>query len=76
MLISFCSCNESDFLKEVPSGKYTAENMYKTKEHFDSQLYNCMEIIVHCIIVEMTMNMIFLGDRFNPCRSAECSSIF
>ena len=36
MLISFCSCNESDFLKEVPSGKYTAENMYKTKEHFDS----------------------------------------
>lgn len=42
MLVSFTSCNESDFLKEVPSGKYTAENMYKTKEHFESaivQLY-------------------------------------
>lgn len=38
MLIFLSACNESDFLKENPSGKYTAENMYRTKEHFEAAL--------------------------------------
>lgn len=32
------ACDESDFLKENPSGKYTIENMYKTKENFESAI--------------------------------------
>lgn len=42
MLLMLSSCDETDFLKENPSGIYTAENMYVTKEHFESaiiQLY-------------------------------------
>jgi hypothetical protein len=38
LLIFLPSCDESDFLKEVPSGKYTAENMYNTKSQFESAL--------------------------------------
>jgi len=38
ILILFSSCDESDFLKEKPSGKYTAENMYQTKAHFETAL--------------------------------------
>lgn len=38
LFILLPSCDEADFLKENPSGKYTAENMYKNKKHFDSAL--------------------------------------
>lgn len=38
ILILLPSCSEADFLKEKPSGEYTAENMYVTKTHFESAL--------------------------------------
>lgn len=37
------SCNESDFLKENPSGIYTSENMYSTKEQFNSAIIKLYE---------------------------------
>lgn len=38
ILLFLPSCNESDFLEENPSGIYTSENMYITKDHFESAL--------------------------------------
>ena len=36
LCINIFACNEEEFLKEVPSGIYTADNMYVTKAQFES----------------------------------------